>query len=176
MGSSCSDKSFTSPQYKVLAIISNGYSLLQGRFPCVTHPFATSRTSYCYDSCPFDLHVLSTPPAFTLSQDQTLKFCPDYNSNYWQKQYILNYINSYVPLSLNFILSISKNLQNNASCETRQQNRNRTGSKNTPYTLGCQFLFYKKNFFFKTTVQYLSHLKSWDLSGSFSPHDSKIIG
>ena len=27
---------------------------------------------WCYH--PFDLHVLGTPPAFVLSQDQTLKF------------------------------------------------------------------------------------------------------
>ena len=35
----------------------------------VTHPFA----SEC-KSIPFDLHVLSAPPAFVLSQDQTLHF------------------------------------------------------------------------------------------------------
>ena len=35
----------------------------------VTHPFATRILL-----SPFDLHVLSTPPAFVLSQDQTLKF------------------------------------------------------------------------------------------------------
>ena len=27
---------------------------------------------------PFDLHVLSVPPAFNLSQDQTLQFNPNY--------------------------------------------------------------------------------------------------
>ena len=34
----------------------------------ITHPFATK-----HRSAPFDLHVLSTPPAFVLSQDQTLR-------------------------------------------------------------------------------------------------------
>src|SRR5512135_2408577 len=29
--------------------------------------------SYCYKSTSFDLHVLGTPPAFILSQDQTLR-------------------------------------------------------------------------------------------------------
>jgi len=29
--------------------------------------------SLCYAQGPFDLHVLGTPPAFVLSQDQTLK-------------------------------------------------------------------------------------------------------
>ena len=35
----------------------------------VTHPFATRILL-----SPFDLHVLGMPPAFVLSQDQTLKF------------------------------------------------------------------------------------------------------
>src|SRR5699024_5556423 len=37
----------------------------------VTHPFATNQTVQAPSSS-FDLHVLSTPPAFVLSQDQTL--------------------------------------------------------------------------------------------------------
>ena len=37
----------------------------------VTHPFAT-RILEQAPKFPFDLHVLSTPPAFVLSQDQTL--------------------------------------------------------------------------------------------------------
>ena len=55
--------------YPVLAVISNCYSEPKGRFPRVTHPCATKprRTS-------FDLHVLGMPPAFVLSQNQTLKF------------------------------------------------------------------------------------------------------
>ncbi len=38
-------------------------------FPRVTHPSATDVLLH-----PFDLHVLSLPPAFVLSQDQTLRF------------------------------------------------------------------------------------------------------
>ncbi|EFV00405.1 hypothetical protein HMP0721_2517, partial [Pseudoramibacter alactolyticus ATCC 23263] len=38
----------------------------------VTHPFAT-RAPHKSRAFPFDLHVLSTPPAFVLSQDQTLQ-------------------------------------------------------------------------------------------------------
>ncbi len=37
----------------------------------VTHPFATR--VHQKGALPFDLHVLSTPPAFVLSQDQTLR-------------------------------------------------------------------------------------------------------
>ena len=37
----------------------------------ITHPFATLTTKQaCW--IPFDLHVLSTPPAFILSQNRTL--------------------------------------------------------------------------------------------------------
>ena len=52
----------------VLAHVSMRYSIGLGRFPRVTHPSATDILL-----CPFDLHVLSLPPAFVLSQDQTLK-------------------------------------------------------------------------------------------------------
>ena len=38
----------------------------------VTHPFATNPQEQAPVSS-FDLHVLSTPPAFVLSQDQTLR-------------------------------------------------------------------------------------------------------
>ena len=50
-------------------------------YPRVTHPSAT-KTAHStsgqalplHKQSPFDLHVLSTPPAFILSQDQTLMF------------------------------------------------------------------------------------------------------
>ncbi len=58
--------------YTVLAVVSNGYSVLLGRFLRVTHPSATFHRSKLRPS--FDLHVLGMPPAFVLSQDQTLKF------------------------------------------------------------------------------------------------------
>ena len=38
---------------------------------CITHPFATSLAKQAWPPS-FDLHVLGTPPAFILSQDQTL--------------------------------------------------------------------------------------------------------
>ena len=55
--------------YPVLARVSPGYSEPKGTFPRVTHPSATLVLLRA-----FDLHVLSLPPAFALSQDQTLKF------------------------------------------------------------------------------------------------------
>ncbi len=53
--------------YTVLAQISLCYSVERGRFPRVTHPFAARSKRSA-----LDLHVLSLPPAFVLSQDQTL--------------------------------------------------------------------------------------------------------
>ena len=54
--------------YPVLLPVSRGYSEPKGMFPRVTHPSATRSRRI-----PFDLHVLGLPPAFVLSQDQTLK-------------------------------------------------------------------------------------------------------
>ena len=38
----------------------------------ITHPFATLTSQAKPGRIPFDLHVLSTPPAFILSQNRTL--------------------------------------------------------------------------------------------------------
>jgi hypothetical protein len=68
-GPSFSDKSFPRRAYTVLAQVSLSYSVPKGTFPRVTHPSATPLATRA-----FDLHVLGLPPAFVLSQDQTLKF------------------------------------------------------------------------------------------------------
>ena len=47
--------------------------LYEAGYPRVTHPSAT-KWIFRRTFTPFDLHVLSTPPAFILSQDQTLMF------------------------------------------------------------------------------------------------------
>src|SRR6266568_5119132 len=67
---SSSDTSFPPSlgAHAVLAEVSLGYPALKGRFPRVTHPSATPGLLQA-----FDLHVLGMPPAFVLSQDQTLK-------------------------------------------------------------------------------------------------------
>ena len=57
--------------YAVLARVSPGCPPLTGRFPSVTHPSA-ARQHVLLHLLPLDLHVLGTPPAFNLSQDQTL--------------------------------------------------------------------------------------------------------
>ena len=45
------------------------------RYPSIPHPFATNLRPEGLS--PFDLHALATPPAFVLSQDQTLQLNPD---------------------------------------------------------------------------------------------------
>ena len=54
--------------YSVLAQVSLSYSEPKGAFPRVTLPSAAAVLLR-----PLDLHVLGLPPAFALSQDQTLK-------------------------------------------------------------------------------------------------------
>ena len=66
--------SFPRRAYSVLAWFSPGCPQLLGRFPRVTHPSATLISTEVPFA--FDLHVLSIPPAFNLSQDQTLQFNP----------------------------------------------------------------------------------------------------
>ena len=59
----------------VLATLSGSYPPLEGRSP--TCYSAVRHYLRSEDRKPFDLHVLGTPPAFILSQDQTLhRNCP----------------------------------------------------------------------------------------------------
>src|SRR5262245_13635462 len=57
--------------YPVLDPVSQAYPKVQGRSPTCYSPVRHS--SPPERGFPFDLHVLSTPPAFVLSQDQTLQ-------------------------------------------------------------------------------------------------------
>ena len=58
--------------YAVLAIVSNSYPPLVGRLPTRYSPVRNSSNFSKLKSSAFYLHVLGTPPAFVLSQDQTL--------------------------------------------------------------------------------------------------------
>ena len=75
--------------YAVLANLSTSYPSVWGPFPRVTQPSAARQQIHCAleisyllygqvrqehgeSLLPLDLHVLGTPPAFILSQDQTL--------------------------------------------------------------------------------------------------------
>ena len=58
-------------EYLVLAAVSNCYPKEEGRLLTRYSPVRRSCTPE--RALPLDLHVLSTPPAFVLSQDQTLR-------------------------------------------------------------------------------------------------------
>ena len=100
--------------YAVLAVVSNSYSPFLGRFPRVTHPFAT-KGSGASSGPSFDLHVLSMPPAFVLSQDQTLKFeklsklsylNPTQTCIHHTECVVVNYHHLHIPLLFNFQTAI----------------------------------------------------------------------
>ena len=62
--------------HAVLAVVSNCCPPLKGRlltcYSPVRHCPQLQLAEASIQRVPFDLHVLSTPPAFVLSQDQTL--------------------------------------------------------------------------------------------------------
>ena len=58
--------------YGVLGDVSIGYPPDTGKLLTCYAPFRRSPAEYCYSPLPRDLHVLSLPLAFILSQDQTL--------------------------------------------------------------------------------------------------------
>ena len=58
--------------YGVLIFISKGYPPVQGKFYTRYAPVRRSSANSKLSLLPLDLHVLSLPLAFILSQDQTL--------------------------------------------------------------------------------------------------------
>ena len=62
--------------YPVLAPLSQGCPKLKGRSSTRYSPVRHFTRPTEVKAFSFDLHVLSTPPAFILSQDQTLQFFP----------------------------------------------------------------------------------------------------
>ena len=60
-------------EYPVLDTVSSAYPREEGRLLTCYSPVRHSPPPSKLKSSPFDLHVLSTPPAFVLSQDQTLR-------------------------------------------------------------------------------------------------------
>ena len=63
-------------RYEVLIIVSNGYPSVRGRLPTRYSPVrrfpSLTSSEDSVKKFSLDLHVLGTPPAFILSQDQTL--------------------------------------------------------------------------------------------------------
>ena len=99
--------------YPVLDPVSQAYPRVQGRSPTCYSPVRHSSTPCKQEAFPFDLHVLSTPPAFVLSQDQTLHKKAvkspnlvkktNHNKQHHKKQCHLNW------LSKNYIKKKSRN-------------------------------------------------------------------
>jgi hypothetical protein len=58
-------------RYLVLPILSDSYPRVRGTLAIHYSPVRHC-AAYCY-ATPYDLHVLTTPPAFRLSQNQTLQ-------------------------------------------------------------------------------------------------------
>ena len=65
-------------QYGVLVALSHRYPPVTGRLHTRYAPVRRSPPGYCYPALPLDLHVLSLPLAFILSQDQTLHCMNDF--------------------------------------------------------------------------------------------------
>ena len=74
-------------------------------------PFRRSPPEYCYPALPLDLHVLSLPLAFILSQDQTL-LCIFYTSSSPLTPLISKEINALVLLFLGTCLYLSFSIIN----------------------------------------------------------------
>ena len=67
--------------YGVLHDVSIDYPPDEGTLLTRYSPFRRSPALYCYNPLPLDLHVLSLPLAFILSQDQTLHCIIFYKSS-----------------------------------------------------------------------------------------------
>ena len=85
--------------YGVLVRISPGYPPVQGRLHTRYSPVRRSPPAYCYAVLPLDLHVLSLPLAFILSQDQTLR-CIIYSSGPASRRCPCSYENIPGPCSI----------------------------------------------------------------------------
>ena len=105
--------------YAVLAVISKCYPPVQGRLPTryspvrhsVTYIFPPKSSVACAS---FDLHVLGTPPAFILSQDQTLMLKSFFPASFiWHCLLLIRVASrsfSSICLFLNLAIHFSENL------------------------------------------------------------------
>ena len=94
--------------YAVLASVSGCYPPVQGRFPTRYSPVRHSVTIFfppegSKKSASFDLHVLGTPPAFILSQDQTLMFLFLSESSVWLILFLLTVLGLHLSNAVPFL-------------------------------------------------------------------------
>ena len=93
----------------VLCGISTCFQMLSPSLGQVIHVLLTRAPLRCQpkSTSPFDLHVLGTPPAFVLSQDQTLELIPDHLRSISIPQALVYF---FWPLTLVFSLAGPSNL------------------------------------------------------------------
>ena len=86
--------------YEVLITVSSGYPSARGRLPTRYSPVRRSHsllsTEVSIRKIPLDLHVLGTPPAFILSQDQTLNLMVylSFRFKYLLKSFLISQMNA----------------------------------------------------------------------------------
>ena len=108
----CSNRCFQVSSYPVLAKLSLGYPSPWGRLPTCYSPVRLLMYYYI----PIDLHVLGTPPAFILSQDQTLKYLFIFLFFYfsWPLFSGLNFFLNFIDVVLVFFFLLS--FQRSVAC------------------------------------------------------------
>ena len=81
-------------------------SMKKQKFRMVPHALLTRSPLRCLPkkTSPFDLHVLSTPPAFVLSQDQTLNLIPLTQQPFLALFFLALFVNPEINLLLEFSL------------------------------------------------------------------------
>ena len=102
---------------------------MRADYPRVTHPCATLLETEA--SFAFDLHVLSTPPAFNLSQNQTLQFKSVSRFLLGRNQ---NLKDSFFPLAIHLSMNHPR-----ASAPCRPSRRRGADLCTTPLTVSTTF-------------------------------------
>ena len=115
------------------------YPPVQGRLHTRYAPVRRSSAQYCYRLLPLDLHVLSLPLAFILSQDQTLH-CKNCSFTSLTRLRV-----SYIPFicmtthAISFFSSVS-----NCSRFQHPSLGTKTAAKIQPFSIPAKYFFNKK--------------------------------
>ena len=110
---------------------------MRADYPRVTHPCATLLETEV--SFAFDLHVLSTPPAFNLSQNQTLQFKSVSRFLLGRNQ---NLKDSFFPLAIHLSMNHPR-----ASAPCRSSQRRGADLCTIPLAVSTTFFSFRQSFF-----------------------------
>ena len=131
--------------YGVLVGVSTGYPPDTGKLLTRYAPLRRSPAEYCYSPLPLDLHVLSLPLAFILSQDQTLHciisiilslILLTVQSLSFKKLTLLEFLICYRFLFRYLLVLVLTSLVNDLSSSVLSQ----TGCKDTHFFFPAKFL------------------------------------